>query len=144
MQICWEWCLQGPKTAPRLILGTPGGPKVHSSGHKGHPMRFKCRTRVPPGKPKGAQRRPKETHEATKMNRNDARGAKRGPCKNHKVKLQYYLINNTIQEAKLQYYLVNNTIQNPNFGDFCLKSSSRAVNNPIQRSRNKSATPQSR
>ncbi len=61
LQICWEWCLQGPKTTPRLILGTPGGPKVHSSGHKGHPMRFKCRTRVPQGNPrapKSVPRRP--------------------------------------------------------------------------------------
>ena len=62
LQICSEWCLQGPKTAPRLILGTPGGPKVHSSGHKGHPMRFKCRTRVSRGSPrapKGIPRKPK-------------------------------------------------------------------------------------
>ena len=71
------------------------------------------------------------------MKRNDARGAKGGPRKNPKVKLQYYLVNNTIQEAKLQYYLVNNTIQNPNFEDFCLKWSSRAVNNPIQRGKKK-------
>ncbi len=62
LQICSEWCLQGPKTAPRLILGTPGGPKVHSSGHKGHPMKFKCRTRVSRGSPrapKGIPRKPK-------------------------------------------------------------------------------------
>jgi hypothetical protein len=117
-KICWKWCLQGCKTTPRLILGTSGGPKVHRSGYKGCPMRLHMSNQVPPGKPKGAQRRPKETQEATKIKRNDPRGTERGPRKNPKVKLQYYLVNNTIQEAKLQYYLVNNTIQKTVFYGF--------------------------
>ena len=66
------------------------------------------------------------------MKGNDPRGAKRGPYKNHKVKLQYYLVNNTIQEAKLQYYLVNNTIQKSVFYGFSWELHSYAVNNTIQ------------
>ena len=54
-------------------------------------------------------------------------------AKNHKVKLQYYLVNNTIQEAKLQYYLVNNTIQKRVFYGFSWKLQYYAVNNTIQR-----------
>ena len=66
------------------------------------------------------------------MKGNDSRGAKRGPRKNHKVKLQYYLVNNTIQEAKLQYYPVNNTIQKRVRYGFSWKLHSYAVNNTIQ------------
>ena len=66
------------------------------------------------------------------MDGNDGRGAKRGPYKNHKVKLQYYLVNNTIQEAKLQYYLVNNTIRKRVFYGFSWKLHSYAINNTIQ------------
>ena len=93
----YPWDTRGPKSALKWPQRASQEVQMSNQG--------------PPGKPKGAQRRPKETHEATKMKRNDARGAKRGPCKNPKVKLQYYLVNNTIQDAKLQYYLVNNTIQ---------------------------------
>ena len=87
----------------------------------------------PPGKPKGVQRRPKGTLGTTKIKENDPRGAKRGPCKNTKAKLQYYLVNNTIQEAKLQYYLVNNTIQKSIFNGFSGKLHFYAVNNTIQK-----------
>ena len=75
-------------------------------------MKLQRASQGPTGKPKGAQRRPKGSLGTTKMKENDPRGAKRGPRKNTKAKLQYYLVNNTIQEAKLQYYPVNNTIQN--------------------------------
>ena len=74
-------------------------------------MRLQMASQGPTGEPKGAQKRSKGTLGATKMKENYPSGAKRGPRKSHKVKLQYYLVNNTIQEAKLQYYLVNNTIQ---------------------------------
>ena len=95
-------------------------------------MRLQMASRGPTGKPKGAQQRSKGTLKATKMEGNDPRGAKRRPYKNHKVKLQYYLVNNTIQEAKLQYYLVNNTIRKSVFYGFSWKLHSYAVNNTIQ------------
>ena len=87
-------------------------PPVPQRGSPGHP-------RVPKGAPRTSTRPHKNSKMTPQMTPNDPRGAKQGPSKNQQVKLQYYLVNNTIQEAKLQYYLVNNTIQNPNFGDFC-------------------------
>ena len=95
-------------------------------------MRLPRSKRAPQGRPKGAPRGPKETPESTKTERNDPKGAKRAPRRNPKVKSQYYLVNNTIQEAKLQYYLVNNTIQKSVFYGFSWKSQYYAVNNTIQ------------
>ena len=95
-------------------------------------MRLQMASRGPTGKPKGTQKRSKGLLKPTKWKENDPRGAKRGPYKNQKVKLQYYLVNNTIQEAKLQYYLVNNTIRKSVFYGFSWKLHSYAVNNTIQ------------
>ena len=95
-------------------------------------MKLQRTSQGPTGKPKGAQRHPKGSLGTTKMKENDTRGAKRGPCKNTKAELQYYAVNNTIQEAKLQYYLVNNTIRKSVFYGFSWKLHSYAVNNTIQ------------
>ena len=105
---------------------------MRPSAHTGCHMKLQRASQGPTGKPKGAQRRPKGTLRTTKIKENDPRGAKRGPRKNTKAKLQYYLVNNTIQEAKLQYYLVNNTIQKSVFYGFSWKLHSYAVNNTIQ------------
>ena len=72
------------------------------------------------------------TPRPSKSIENNAKDPKGGPSKKQKVKLQYYLVNNTIQEAKLQYYLVNNTIRKSVFYGFSWKLHSYAVNNTIQ------------
>ena len=113
-----HWDTLGPKSAPKLPqrvsheasnveLGRPGETQ-------GHP-------KASPGDPRGDQNEAKWP-----------RGTKRGPRKKQKVKLQYYLVNNTIQEAKLHYYLLNNTIQKTVFYGFSWKLHYYLVNNTIQ------------
>merc|ERR1711966_60752 len=77
--------VQGCKTSPKLIIGTPSPPKLHPSGHTGCHMKLQRASQDPTGKPKGAQKRSKGTLKTTKMEGNDSRGAKRGPCKNTKL-----------------------------------------------------------
>ena len=99
----------GPSKAQERLKGAKGGsPLGDSKETKG----------APKGSPRASKSGPREKLEATQMEGNDPRGAKRGPNKNHKVKLQYYPINNTIQNAKLQYYPINNTIQKSVFWIF--------------------------
>ena len=54
-KICWKWCLQDPKTIPRLILGTPRAAKYTQVATKGVPWGFKCLTRAPQGNPRAPE-----------------------------------------------------------------------------------------
>ena len=122
MNNCWKSYPQGFKKIPTTLYGAPWAPKVHPSGHKGHAMKPPVpqrgcpgHPRVPKGSPRmstRSQRKSKMTPRPSKSIENSAKDPKGGPSKKQQVKLQYYLVNSTIQEAKLQYYLVNSSIQN--------------------------------
>ena len=130
-------------------MGHPGNQKYIQVATKGMPWSPLCPKgaaqdtqgcpKDPQGCPQGPKGNPKWPPRPSKSIENSAKDPKGGPSKKQQVKLQYYLVNNTIQEAKLQYYLVNNSIQRSWEHDFFWELSSHAVNNTIQRGANESA-----
>ena len=128
-------------------MGHPGHQKYTQVATKGMPWSPLCPKgaaqdtqgcpKDPQGCPQGPKGNPKWPPRPSESIENSAKDPKGGPSKKQQVKLQYYLVNNTIQEAKLQYYLVNSSIQRSWKHDFFSELSSHAVNNTIQRGLNK-------